>query len=54
MIVGFDRYNLIVKGMAGFRISACKAFMAVVVMWAYGVLISMPPFIGWGGYGLGN
>ena len=52
VVVGFDRYNLIVKGITGYRISACKAIMSIIVIWVYSVLVSMPPFLGWGGYSL--
>ena len=52
--IGYDRYNVIVKGMAGFRMTYCKAIFILFSIYAYSILVCVPPFFGWGGYALGN
>jgi len=50
LVIGFDRYNVIVKGFSGTKITAGKAFCILSLIWIYVTLISIPPFLGWGGY----
>ncbi|XP_023330327.1 compound eye opsin BCRH1 [Eurytemora carolleeae] len=50
VVIGYDRYNVIVKGFSGVRITGAKAAGIILFMWAYCVAVSAPPFIGWGGY----
>ena len=52
--IGFDRYNVIVIGISGTKITAGKAAAIISAIWIYGVLGCCPPFWGWGGYKLGN
>eukprot|EP00095_Tigriopus_kingsejongensis_P007511 maker-scaffold103_size370364-snap-gene-0.19 protein:Tk07511 transcript:maker-scaffold103_size370364-snap-gene-0.19-mRNA-1 annotation:"opsin" len=52
VVIGFDRYNVIVKGMAGTRITGCKAFSVLLFIWVYVILGALPPFFGWGGFAL--
>ena len=54
VVIGYDRYNVIVKGFNGVKITACKAAAILLVIWVYSCAICMPPFFGWGGYALGN
>ena len=55
VVVGYDRYNVIVKGLNGTVITKGKAFMAIVFIWAYSILGATAPFYAkWGGYGLGK
>ena len=55
VIIGYDRYNVIVKGFQGAKITAGKAVIILLVIWAYSTLGSLPPFIfGWGDYSLGK
>ena len=44
------RYNVIVKGFAGVKITAGKAFIMLTTIWGYSVVVSSMPFFGWGGY----
>ncbi len=53
VIIGYDRYNVIVKGFNGVKINAPKAIGILIVIWGYGVIGCIPPFLGWGGYALG-
>jgi len=53
VVIGYDRYNVIVKGITGAKITAGKAAVILLVIWAYSTLGSFPPFFGWGGYSLG-
>ncbi len=53
VLIGYDRFNVIVKGLSGTKITRCKALMMILIVWIYSVLCSIPPFLGWGGYALG-
>jgi len=50
VVIGFDRYNVIVKGFSGTKITPGKAFILLVTIWTYSAVISAGPFFGWGGY----
>jgi r-opsin len=54
VIIGFDRYNVIVKGFSGAKITGGKAAAILFVLWAYSAIGCIPPFLGWGGYSLGK
>jgi len=50
VVIGYDRYNVIVKGFSGTKITPGLAFIVLVVIWGYCVAVCIPPFLGWGGY----
>ena len=50
VVIGYDRYNVIVKGFSGRKISGGMAFGILSCIWAYSILISSAPFVGWGDY----
>merc|ERR1719219_1053010 len=52
VVIGYDRYNVIVKGFKGTKINGIKACGVLFLVWVYGVLGCCPPFWGWGGYAL--
>lgn len=52
VMIGFDRYNVIVKGLKATKISKGMALGMIIVVWVYAICASMPPFFGWGHYGL--
>ncbi len=54
VVIGYDRYNVIVKGFSGTKITPTIAFFAVLGVWIYSVGACVPPFLGWGGYMLGK
>jgi r-opsin len=54
VVIGYDRYNVIVKGFSGTKITGGKAFVILLCIWTYGILGCCPPFFGWGGYSLGT
>ena len=54
VVIGYDRYNVIVKGFNGVKITAGKAFIILLSIWIYCALVCMPPFLGWGSYSLGK
>ena len=54
VVIGYDRYNVIVRGFKGVKITLGKAIVVLIVVWTYGILGCCPPFWGWGGYALGN
>ena len=50
IVIGYDRYNVIVKGLAGKRITPGMAAGLLLAIWIYSVLICIGPFLGWGDY----
>ena len=54
VIIGYDRYNVIVKGFKGFKMNYLKALTILILIWTYSIGVCSPPFFGWGGYALGN
>ena len=50
VVIGYDRYNVIVKGFSGKKISPGLAAGILGVIWAYSILICSAPFAGWGDY----
>merc|ERR1719439_364501 len=50
VVIGYDRYNVIVKGFSGKKISPGMAAGILGVIWGYSVLICCAPFAGWGDY----
>ncbi|ROT69741.1 opsin [Penaeus vannamei] len=48
--IGYDRYCVIVKAFDGGHISSGKAFVIIVLCWAYSVAVSIWPFFGWNSY----
>ena len=54
VVIGYDRYNVIVKGMTGFKMTYGVALLVLLSTWIWVVLVSVPPFFGWGGYSLGK
>ena len=54
VVIGYDRYNVIVKGFKGTKITFGKAAIIIIIVWLYAALGCCPPFLGWGGYALGN
>ena len=51
---GFDRYNVMVKGLEGFEMTYPIALGINALIWVYCIAVCIPPFFGWGGYALGN
>ena len=51
VVIGYDRYNVIVKGFNGAKITAGKAMAIILAIWGYAIGISLPPLLDvWGGY----
>lgn len=51
VVIGYDRYNVIVKGFNGVKITMGKALAIVLAIWGYSIAISLPPLMDmWGGY----
>ena len=55
VVVGYDRFNVIVKGLNGQKITKGQASIALLGIWTYSILCATAPFYAnWGGYGLGK
>lgn len=54
VVIGYDRYNVIVKGFNGTKITPLMAFFILLAVWVYSVGVCIPPFLGWGGYMMGK
>jgi len=50
VVIGYDRYNVIVKGFSGKKITPGMAFIILTLIWTYAVVICSTPFLGWGDY----
>lgn len=51
VVIGYDRYNVIVKGITGVKITPGKAFAILMAIWGYAISISLPPLLDlWGGF----
>ena len=50
VVIGYDRYNVIVKGLSGKRITPGIAIVILIIVWSYSTVVSIPPFLGWGDY----
>ena len=51
VVIGYDRYNVIVKGLSGTKINGGKAMAIILAVWGYAIAISLPPLMDmWGGY----
>merc|ERR1711973_1005806 len=44
VVIGYDRYNVIVKGFSGTKITGGKAFILLSLIWGYSIVVSMMPF----------
>ena len=55
IMVGYDRYNVIVKGFNGVKITPGIAFLMILFSLCYSVSVSLLPMLEvWGSYKLGN
>jgi len=50
ILIGYDRYNVIVKGFSGVKITKGKAAFFLLILWVYTIGVCVPPFFGWGAY----
>ena len=54
IMIGYDRYNVIVKGFNGVKITPCIALLMITFSLAYSTGICIVPFLEvWGSYKLG-
>jgi r-opsin len=49
-VISLDRYNVIVRGMNGPRMTSGKATGFILFCWCYAIFWSSGPFFGWGKY----
>ena len=54
VVIGYDRYNVIVKGLKGTKITYFKAFIIIILLWIYSIVTCATPFVGWGEYAMGT
>ena len=54
LLIGYDRYNVIVKGINGFRMTYGGSCLFILMIWIYSIVVCVPPFLGWGEYALGK
>jgi len=55
--ISYDRYNVIVNGMSGTRMTTKRAVLLILFCWVYSGFWNATPFLGWGRYipeGLGT
>lgn len=49
-VIAYDRYNVIVRGMAGTRMTSKRATMLILFCWTYATAWSITPYFGFGKY----
>lgn len=49
-MIAFDRYNVIVKGLAGKPLTNAKAVGEIFFVWAFSFFWTILPIVGWGRY----
>jgi r-opsin len=49
-VISLDRYNVIVRGMAGTPMTNGRALCFIIFCWCYAIFWSSGPFFGWGKY----
>lgn len=55
IMIGYDRYNVIVKGFSGTKITPCIAFLMIIFSFSYATGVCIVPLLEvWGSYKLGN
>ena len=55
ILIGYDRYNVIVNGFSGTKITAGKAALMIIFAFTYSTATVLPPLLGvWGKYSLGK
>ncbi|XP_059094144.1 compound eye opsin BCRH2-like [Tigriopus californicus] len=53
IMIGYDRYNVIVKGFNGVKTTPCIAFLMIIFSFAYSTAVCLPPLLKvWGSYKL--
>ena len=55
ILIGYDRYNVIVKGFNGVKITPAIAFFMIVFAFVYATFFNIPPLLHlWGAFTLGK
>lgn len=49
-LIAFDRYNVIVKGLSGKPLTINKVCLEILFIWAFALLWTILPMVGWGRY----
>ena len=52
VVLGYDRYNVIVKGIQASKITSSRAVVILAALWVFSSIGGIPPFFGWGDYKL--
>nr|BAQ54856.1 opsin, long-wavelength sensitive type [Anax parthenope] len=50
VLISFDRYNVIVKGLAAKPLTIKKALLEIIFVWIHALLWTLPPMFGWNRY----
>lgn len=50
--IAYDRYNVILYGIGGPKMTKTKSFLSILFIWVYTIAVCIPPYLGWGGYKL--
>nr|BAQ54864.1 opsin, long-wavelength sensitive type [Anax parthenope] len=50
VLIAFDRYNVIVKGLAAKPLTIKKALLEIMLVWTHALLWTLPPLFGWNRY----
>nr|BAQ54863.1 opsin, long-wavelength sensitive type [Anax parthenope] len=50
VLIAFDRYNVIVKGLSAKPLTIKKALLEILLVWTHALLWTLPPLFGWNRY----
>lgn len=48
--IAYDRYNVIVKGMSGKKLTKTRACIWILLVWLFCIIWTVAPILGWGRY----
>ncbi|KAK7117590.1 hypothetical protein R3I94_022974 [Phoxinus phoxinus] len=50
-LLAYERYNIVCKPMAGFKLNVCRSCQGLVLVWLYCLFWAVAPLLGWSSYG---
>ncbi|XP_051979357.1 parietopsin [Xyrauchen texanus] len=50
-LLGYERYNVVCKPMAGFKLDIRRSWLGLIFVWTYCLFWAIPPLLGWSSYG---
>ncbi|RXG73426.1 Melanopsin [Armadillidium vulgare] len=51
-VLSFERYLMISKPLTSSQMTKKRSLLIIVFIWVYSSLVTLPPLLGWGGFGI--